>query len=268
MGLLHKAERAEQVIQRTINRLFGKGAARQPLELRRAILDEIDGKIEAIGAGARAFPFNRIEIQLFADGSEQVALYEVAFLQDRRLENAIRHQLGQAGCEVPADLEIDVAITEPPGLKSEDRAFHVECRKRPPPPTPEIKPKPKLPHAQLTVLKGQSEHKTYTITKARINMGRLPEVVDRHQRVVRRNDIVFVEAEDEVNQTVGREHAHIQFNEATGEFRLCDDHSANGTRIFRGGRSIEVPGGNRRGARLLSGDEIYLGQACIRFEVK
>ena len=39
-----------------------------------------------------------------------------------------------------------------------------------------------------------------------------------------------------------------------------------GTRVFRDGRPIEVPAGNRRGERLRPGDEIYLGRACLRFE--
>ena len=43
--------------------------------------------------------------------------------------------------------------------------------------------------------------------------------------------------------------------------------AANSARaIFRDGRQIEVPAGNRRGERLRPGDEIYLGRACLRFE--
>ena len=50
------------------------------------------------------------------------------------------------------------------------------------------------------------------------------------------------------------------------DYRLCDDGSEFGTRVFRDGRSIEVPSGDRRGEKLRSGDEIYLGRACLRFE--
>ncbi|HVN07018.1 MAG TPA: FHA domain-containing protein, partial [Bryobacteraceae bacterium] len=71
---------------------------------------------------------------------------------------------------------------------------------------------------------------------------------------------------DEANATVSRAHAHIRFNAPSGEYRICDDESEYGTRIFRDGRSIEVPAGNRRGERLRAGDEIYLGRACLRFE--
>jgi hypothetical protein len=51
-----------------------------------------------------------------------------------------------------------------------------------------------------------------------------------------------------------------------GEHRLSDDASEFGTRIFRGGRPLDVPTGNRRGEKLKPGDEIYLGRACLRFE--
>jgi pSer/pThr/pTyr-binding forkhead associated (FHA) protein len=63
---------------------------------------------------------------------------------------------------------------------------------------------------------------------------------------------------------VSRKHAHIRFDGS--EYRLCDDSSEYGTRVFRDGRSIDVPPGNRRGEKLRSGDEIYVGRACLRFE--
>ena len=94
----------------------------------------------------------------------------------------------------------------------------------------------------------------------------MQELTDSQQRVVRRNDVVFEEGGDEANATVSRAHAHIRFERASGEYRICDDESEYGTRVFRDGKSIEIPGGNRRGERLRAGDEIYLGRACLRFE--
>jgi pSer/pThr/pTyr-binding forkhead associated (FHA) protein len=99
----------------------------------------------------------------------------------------------------------------------------------------------------------------------RTNIGRLPEVLDRDRRVVRRNQIVFTDRENGINQTVSRAHAHIRRTEQ-GEYRLFDDHSSCGTRVFRGGRTIALPAGSPRGTRLQPGDEIYVGQACLRFE--
>ena len=100
--------------------------------------------------------------------------------------------------------------------------------------------------------------------KPRINIGRLAELTDSEQRVVRRNDVVFEEGADEANATVSRSHAHIRLD--SGEYRVCDDESEFGTRVFRDGRPIEVPAGNRRGEKLRPGDEIYVGRACLRFE--
>jgi len=92
------------------------------------------------------------------------------------------------------------------------------------------------------------------------------ELTDTEQRVVRRNDVVFEEEADEANATVCRAHAHIRYDRASGEYRICDDDSEFGTRIFRDGKPVAVPPGNRRGERLRPGDEIYLGRACVRFE--
>jgi pSer/pThr/pTyr-binding forkhead associated (FHA) protein len=102
------------------------------------------------------------------------------------------------------------------------------------------------------------------LDRARVNIGRLPELTDADHRVTRRNDIVFEEGADEANGTVSRRHAHIRLE--GGEYRLCDDGSEFGTRVFRDGRPIEAPPGNRRGEKLRPGDEIYLGRACLRFE--
>ena len=65
------------------------------------------------------------------------------------------------------------------------------------------------------------------------------------------------------NATVSRRHVHIRLEE--GDYRVCDDESEFGTRVFRDGRPIEVPAGNRRGEKLRSGDDIYLGRACLKF---
>jgi len=70
-----------------------------------------------------------------------------------------------------------------------------------------------------------------------------------------------------VNDTVSRAQAHI-LRTSAGEYRLFDDRSSHGTRIFREGRTIALPSGSPRGVKLQPGDEIYFGQACVRFEEK
>ena len=119
----------------------------------------------------------------------------------------------------------------------------------------------------MTVLKGSAEKALYEMKKDRILVGRLPEVLDREGRMIRRNDVVFLDNGEEVNASVGRAHSRIWFDSEKQEFRIMDEVSRYGTRIMREGRSIEVPSGNTRGVRLRSGDEIYFGRACLRFEI-
>ena len=116
------------------------------------------------------------------------------------------------------------------------------------------------------IVRGKAAQDSYTMEKPRTNIGRMQELTDSQQRIVRRNDIVFEEGGDDANATVSRAHAHIRFDREARQYRICDDESEFGTRIFREGRSIEVPSGNRRGERLCAGDEVYVGRACLRFE--
>jgi hypothetical protein len=84
----------------------------------------------------------------------------------------------------------------------------------------------------------------------------------------RRNDLAFVEDSEE-NRSVSREHAHIDRDNTTGEYRLFNDRwyergADCGTRIVRDGVSIEVHR-DTRGRRLEPGDEIHLGRAILIF---
>ena len=75
--------------------------------------------------------------------------------------------------------------------------------------------------------------------------------------------MAFVDSDAPANQSVSRRHAHIRHEPQTGEFRLYDDRSAQGTGVLRGGKTIAVPPGTR-GIRLQPGDEIVLGEAKLR----
>ena len=112
-----------------------------------------------------------------------------------------------------------------------------------------------------------AEQPVYRLKNDRILIGRLSEVTDREGRLVRKNDVVFLDNEDDINSTVGRIHARIWFDFEKQEFRIMDEVSRYGTRVLRDGRYLEIPGGNPRGVRLRSGDEIFCGQACVRFEL-
>ena len=270
MSLLKEAEKLEEKVRKLIEGLFGKEAAREPLEIRRAILREIGDKIEPVGGSRRAFPFNRLRVHLFASDPQRRAIFKAAFVEDHKLEKDIIELLRRNGALSSTNLPIHVHLEKrvARGAESEAQDFRVDYHNAAPKAQAKLEVRHVLPHVQLTILRGPTSKKNYGFTKSKINLGRLAEVLDDHHRIVRRNDLIFHEGGDDMGQTVSREHAHIMFDEKTGEFRLYDDGSAYGTRIFREGRTIEVQASNRRGAKLHPGDEIFLGQACIRFEVQ
>ena len=270
MSLLKETEKLEEKVRLLIEGLFGKEAAREPLEIRRAILREIGGKIEPVGRNRKAFPFNRLRVRLFASDPHRRAIFKAAFVEDHKLEKDIVELLRRNGAHSSPDLSIHVHVEKQAARRAESEAqdFRVDYQSEVPKPQIKLEVRHVLPEAQLTILRGHTTKKNYRFTKSNINLGRLAEVLDDHHRIVRRNDLIFHEDEDVIGQTVSREHAHIRFEDKTGEFRLYDDGSAYGTRIFREGRTIEVQASNRRGAKLHSGDEIFLGQACIRFDLQ
>ena len=132
-----------------------------------------------------------------------------------------------------------------------------------------VKPDPcgskDVPEVSLLILRGAAETSDYRLKKERILIGRTPDVMDREGRIIRKNDVVFLDNDEDVNATVGYSHARIWWVFEEKGFFLMDEASRYGTCIVRQGRSLEVPEGNYRGIRIHARDEIYCGQACLRF---
>jgi hypothetical protein len=259
MNLFSEIEKTiERGFRHWTDRMFGPGQADDLVILHRAILEEIEGKVETVGRGRRIFPFSRVTVTFVAAEPGRRAVLEGAFAE--RLSSDVRDSLASAHCEVPRGFAVEVHAAE-----SGDAPYTVEYHaERPSAAAAAAAAAAPATPARLVVTKGKTEHGEYMLEKARINIGRLAELTDSDQRMTRRNDVVFEEGADEANGTVSRKHAHIKLD--AGDYRLCDDGSEFGTRVFRDGRSIEVPAGNRRGEKLRPGDEIYLGRACLRFE--
>ena len=253
----------EKIIEREFRKwtqkVFGAAESNELLVIHKAILDEVESKIQTVRRGKQIFPYNRLQIRLACPDAGRQALFQAAFVQSGRLENDIRECLAGAGCEFPAGFSAGVEIAE--GCA---KPFEVVygMREIPPASTADSPVSP----ARLVIVRGKANQESFVLAKARTNIGRLAELTNYRQQVIRRNDVVFEEGADEVNATVSRGHAHIAFDPASGSYRVCDEASEYGTRVFRDGRSIEVPRGSPRGERLRAGDEIYLGRACLRFE--
>jgi hypothetical protein len=253
MPLFSEIEQAiENGFRRWTERAFGPSQSDDLVVIHRAILEQIAGKIQTAGRGRKMFPYPRIVVTLASPDPDRRALYQTAF--GEKLGPAIREALQGAACGVPRHFAVEVRTTEA-GAQPFAIDYALEA--------PAAPPRPSAP-ARLTVIGGKACDAAYTLDKARVNIGRLAELTDGEHRVIRRNDVVFEEGADEANATVSRKHAHIR--QEAGEYRICDDSSEFGTRIFRDGRALDVPAGNPRGERLKPGDEIYLGRACVRFE--
>ncbi len=259
MGILDKLLKTEQKIRRRIDSAFGDGAARTPLEIRREIIEQLESRIMP-DRGGKIFPFAGVIVRLRPRDEAMRDVLHAAFLEDRSLEEEAREVLADSGVSVSDRFQVLVKLEEP-APDSALPLFSLEFL------GVEDLPEQPRPVAQLVVIKGAADQPAYPMTKDRMLIGRLAELLDREGQMSRRNDVVFLDNGDDVNSTVGRAHATVYFSREKNEFRIVDDVSRYGTRIFREGRSIEVPGGKTRGIRLRSGDEIYLGRACLRFEI-
>jgi pSer/pThr/pTyr-binding forkhead associated (FHA) protein len=267
MSLLRKIEKS---LDHRLRSIFAGGdaepGAREAVELYRDALDQIAGRATAGKRGDRVFPFNLITIELAAETAERKAVLETLF------------DVGQIGDDVLATLkeervtppeDLTVAVKYPEGALVEMR---VVCeRVEPPekaaagtiahPTTVELVP------ARLVTLTGVSSKTEFMLDRSRINLGREEEISDMLGRTIRRNELFFPESAHEANPSVSRSHAHIRFDASSGDWRIFDDGSSIGTTLFRDGRRIDVPAHAGRGVALRQGDEIYLGQVRLRFDI-
>lgn len=258
------ARKAEDVIHKRIDSLFPRDPA-SLLELRQQILEKIEDQIQFDRGGA-LFPYEAITITFpHAEESERETLNQ-AFVEERPIRNDVLALLRTHQCRVTAEPTIVVqfaageqtAGTPPFRLDFSRKQSRAAKRDR-----TESQPQPR---ARLTVLKGAAEPMICSVNKRRIRIGRVKELFDLDGGLARRNDLAFADQDDEVSSTVGRAHATIVFDDEARDFRIIDETSRFGTRIFRDDRTINVmPGG--RGIALRNGDEIYLGRACVRFEI-
>lgn len=260
MGLLSFVAELEGKFFGLLRRLFGGGAEPHHLEVRQAILDEVESRIQPIGEGKRAFPYNQLLVHLKASGEDRRYFFETAFVENGKLKTDVTERLKQTGCKMPPHLDVRVVFEEEADAAWERKGFCIEYKRH-------GLAGGRRPKARFTVMKGLAEEAVCVMAKSNLNVGRMYDVKDRRDMIVRRNDLVFLEAEDEVNKSVSRAHAHVWFDDKEGVFRLCDDNSAQGTYVFRDGRTFEAPRNSARGVRLREGDEIYFGRAVVRFEI-
>jgi hypothetical protein len=239
------------------------GESPEVAEIRIAVLDEVKKKIQRAG-GQALFPYNVVRIQIRA-APEEAAVFERDFFR-RFFDEELRKGLSKEACRFPEDLRVEIRATA-----EEGEWLHVQMLAEEVP-LQEVPPVRRA--ARLVVAAGTANKAEIPLQKARINIGRLTDVY-KSEGLSRRNDLAFAE-DNPINRTVSREHAHIVHDKKTGEYRLFndrwykrDDKAGNncGLWIVRDGMGQEVHR-DTRGTRLLPGDEIHLGKAVLKFQMK
>jgi hypothetical protein len=269
MDIAGKARKLERRITRSVDAAVDEFVGRRaitPLEIVHGVLDRAEQQIQEIGRGRRVFPFNLVRVRLIAGPKEKEARARISAVIDGppTLAERLAERLRSAGCAVKA-ITTDIVFERARGADWPSSDFHVEFDQIPAaaPVTPAPELRSECVPIKLTVLRGVADQRAYVFKGGRIDIGRRAEVFDQRQRLIRTNNVAFVDDGDEANSSVSRRHAHIDYNEAQGCYRVWDDRSAHGTNVIRNGRTIRVPAG-ARGMRLEPGDEIALGAARLK----
>jgi hypothetical protein len=234
-------------------------------EIRLAVLDAVKAKSHRAN-GKHVFPYNLIRIQLLGVPREQQAVFTSHFLTSY-FTRELKDGLLRSNYRFPEDLEAEIHTT--PDLPMPGAEWlTVETQLISSTEDPIVAQEVKL--AKLTVIHGLANRPEILLRKARTNIGRTVEVY-RGAGPSRRNDLAFTE-DNETNKTVSREHAHILYSRKDGTYRLFNDRlykgEANcGLLIVRDGLSLPVHRSDR-GTVLESRDEIHMGNAVLRFQLK
>ena len=261
-------------LESTLERLFGGRPPREPLEVRRAVVESLAGEVRPVGGGRRVLPIGRVTVSVVAADATEKRLFKEALLGPDGVEADLRRALDAAGAEWPRGFSLTVKFVKTPGQDWRSGArFHVTASDPgAPAPAPERETISSVPAAPMTaptlvlrVTNGQADPATSTCEGERFNIGRQAMVADANGRVVRRNDIAFG-GDDEVSRSVSRAHAHVAWIPTAGTYRVFDEQSSHGTVVNRGGRLIQVPPG-RDGLKLAAGDEVHVGRAVVVVEI-
>ncbi|MEO6213981.1 MAG: FHA domain-containing protein [Vicinamibacterales bacterium] len=231
-----------------------------PLELLQATLDELERKVQPAGRGRRVFPYDRIVVRIAQAGADPIAVDAIF----SRLERRLRDRLEELQCESPESIVASVALVEAPGDEGQP-LLTVDCF-REPAERPASAPDRQCPSLKVSVIKGQCAEPEYVFEEPTIAIGRMAEATDAFGQI-RVNHVPFLDLRDGVNETVGRAHARLQFDAASGHYNLFNEGSSNPTSIVRGGRTIRVAPRDPRGVRVQSGDQVQLGRAILRLTV-
>jgi hypothetical protein len=252
-------ERAQRRVRQFFDAPVGPDA--RPLEIRQAMLDDVERQVTPVGGGRRVFPYTTVIGRVVQTSAGRDAC-EATFAD---FEAHVRARLQELRCDPPRQLDVRVVVLrERPPEWQTGRVFAIDYRK-----ASDLAPmanlRPARPVLQIAVIAGAASQNTYTIDAATILVGRGAEQMDASGSM-RRNHIVFLETSDGVTETVGRAHARLTWDGTSETYRLFDEGSSNGTHVVRDGATIRVPSRDPRGVRVRRGDEVQFGRAVVRLK--
>lgn len=231
----------------------------RPIDIRQAIVEAIESRVQPVGGGRRVLPDRYVKVRvLTTDAAEeralQTALSDVQAIAARRLR--------ELACDVDPAFRVDVAyVRKRPSSWAEGQPMQIEFEAAAPSAAPASQPA-----LVLTIVNGRASAESYVLREPIVRVGRSVSPVDQLGRP-RHNHVAFLEEGDPVSATVGRGHCEIRYQADTGQYRIFDERSANGTRIVRNGEIIAVPAQDPFGVAIEAGDELQFGSASARVEL-
>ena len=259
---LDRLVKLEQRLAKALDRrLRDPAGTPDTLELVPMILDHVEEHVVPTPGGGRTFPYDRVTIEI-AVPPETAAAMRAVLDHPPGLEERVRARLREAGCDVPDRLRVVTRLAGKAPAAGE-APFRIEYHERRA--TRETAPRAVVPpRVRITVLAGAAGPKVHDLEHERIHLGRMRRVEDVARGSVRHNHVAFTDDGSDVNASVSRAHAHLDWDAVAAAWTVYDDGSAHGTRVLRAGRAVTVPPQGSRGVRLRDGDEIELGSARVR----
>src|SRR5262249_38396124 len=164
MSLFAEIEKTiERGFRRWTEKVFGPGESDELLVLHHAVLQTVDSKIQTLKRGGRIFPYAGVVTTFHAADPQRRQLLQAAF--GERLEAGVREALASAGCTLPRGFKVEVRTAE-----SGSGPFQIEF----PAEAPASSVAADQP-ARLETVQGKTAHDSYTLEKARTNIGRMAE---------------------------------------------------------------------------------------------
>ena len=105
-------------LEGTLERLFGGRPPREPLEVRRAVVESLVGEVRPVGGGRRILPFGRATVAVVATDPTEKRLFKEALSRRRRRRGRPSPRARRGGRRVAARLRADASSSSRPRGKT------------------------------------------------------------------------------------------------------------------------------------------------------